>query len=125
MSVKRVWLNVVLFLTIVTVLGCKQADVVPKTPEQLLTATAWKLDELRYLQNNVPHYYKRDGTQNTESFSEEYIEFFSDNTGKYSGQNSSTASLTWGFTNPEKTMIQYTLSYGLRVTWENVILSEK
>ncbi|WP_157815970.1 hypothetical protein [Spirosoma pollinicola] len=104
-------------------LSCTK-DVAPQTPEQLLTAHAWKIDEIRYLQNNTPHYYKRGGTQNTESFSDEYIEFFSDKTGKYYAQDQSSASLTWGFANAEKTILQYTLQSSLPITWENLILTK-
>lgn len=124
MEIKQVLVRGTLIFIISTFLACKKEDVTPKTPEQILTKNAWKIDELRYLQDNVPHYYKRGGTQNTESFSDEYIEFFSDKTGRYYAQDLSSVPITWNFVNAEKTIIQYTIQYGLVVTWESIILTE-
>lgn len=124
MKIYQILVRYIIVLSLLINFSCTK-NVSPKTPEELLTASPWKIDELRYLQTNLPQYYKRGGSQNTVNFSEEYIEFFSDHTGQYHDQNLQSASFTWSFTNPEKTIIRYTFQYGLVVTWENIILSEK
>ncbi|GAB4020597.1 hypothetical protein GCM10028808_62390 [Spirosoma migulaei] len=92
----KVSLGITFILFISTLLAC-QKNVDPKTPEQILTGNPWKIDELRYLQNNIAYYYKRGVSAS--SLSDEYIEFYSDNTGKYRDHNAITVALTWNFIN--------------------------
>ena len=102
-------------------------SITTKTPEQILTGSAWKVEDLRYVQNNSYLYYIRGRGHNTANYDGEYTEFFSDNTGINHGWNSDNIPLTWSFIDPEKTTIRYVLQYPtpVTVTWENMLFTEK
>lgn len=120
----------VIFLALAT-RQCEKSSANNKTPvatatvEEILTANSWKLDEIRFLQNNSPFYYKRRVTSDPYSFNTETIKFNRDKTGIYSAGGIEYR-VTWDFDNPEKTRIRYIVNYTtpLTVTWENIVLTE-
>jgi len=92
---------------------------------QLLTANPWRMQEIRGVSNNVPFYYLRGGTSNTQSFDNDVITFRSDKTGTYTDNNGNSFAFTWDFTSSDNTKIAYTipnsnLAPNLVVTWENI-----
>ena len=72
---------------------------------QLLTANAWKLQEIRGVQGNTIIYYNRGGTGNTENFDREYIQFRANNTGTYIDGDGASHGMTWSYSNAEETKI--------------------
>ena len=122
-------LPVLLALVIFSLIACDKDGTPPpveKTPEQLLTDHAWKIDEIRYLYDNFLYYYKRGAAQgNTDNFDNESIVFNSDKTGTYK-RNNIEYSLTWEFTNPEKTKLVMDINFPtpLHIFWENISLTE-
>lgn len=116
-----------LLLATFFIAACNKPSVEPpkKTPLELLTGSAWALDELRFLQNNTPQYYKRGGSNNTHDFSQEMLVFKSDNTGiKY--ESYGTEPFTWSFVSDDKTKIKITLqeSPTLEIMWENLVYDD-
>jgi hypothetical protein len=92
-------------------------------PEEILTSTTWQIEELRFLQNNTPYYYKQGVTGNVAGLDHESITFNSDHTGIYiAGENKFR--LQWEFVDEEKTELQYVLEEAtpLLITWENLKL---
>lgn len=123
---KRTTLLSALFIAIISagiMVACTKPPVTPpkKSPLEVLTGSAWGIDELRYLQNNTPGYYKRDGNNNTHNYSLEYLEFKKDLTG-IKHESWGTAPFTWSFNNAEKTEIKIILqeSQPLSIIWEHV-----
>ena len=96
-----------------------------KTPEEILTSRSWRLDEIRFLQNNAPTYYKRGVTSDPYSFDTESIQFNTDQTGTYKA-GGVTYSMTWEFIDQAKTKIEFIINYTtpLTVNWENIIYSD-
>ena len=70
-------------ITLLLISSCKKdtTSTTTKTPEEILTSSAWRIDEIRFLQNNTPYYYKRGVTANILSFDTESIKFNADKTG--------------------------------------------
>ncbi len=95
-----------------------------KAPEEILTESIWRLDEIRFLQNNTPYYYKRGQTGDVLGFDSESIKFNVDKTGTYKSGN--TYNLSWDFADATKTKIRYVINYPtpLTVNWENIKYSE-
>ncbi|SFE12442.1 hypothetical protein [Spirosoma endophyticum] len=139
MKISHLLVRTFVVLIVSAVLSCQERKTIPpntlpcpdavvsKTPEQILIGNSWKVEDLRYVQNNTFRYYKRGIEYNTANYDGEYTEFFSDNTGVNHGWDLTNTPLTWSFTNTEKTTIKYTLKYAtpLTVTWDNMIFSEK
>ena len=96
-----------------------------KTPEEILTSRSWRLDEIRFLQNNSLTYYKRGVTDDPYSFDTESIKFNVDRTGTYIA-GGITYNLTWEFNDLEKSKIKFIINYAtpLTVNWENIIYSD-
>src|SRR5258705_13668863 len=99
--------------------SCKKSEdntsPTPPTPEELLTKSSWKINELRYEQVNASgtgaiYYYKRGTTGNIGNFDNENIVFVNNNTGTFT-LGSTVAPITWQFTNTEKTKLQLTINY--------------
>lgn len=120
--------------SIVILFSCKKdSDTTPpsETPEQLLTKSEWKMDELRYSQvttagGGTAYYYKKGMTANIGNFDNLKFVFATNNTGTYT-LGSTNAPLTWQFINPEKTKLQFIITYSasnqLTVNWENIVLT--
>jgi hypothetical protein len=113
--------------------SCKKDDTTPPaaTPEELLTKSLWKIDEIRYAQVNTSgggasYYYKRGITPNIGGLDTESLLFATNNTGTYT-YGTTTAPFTWQFTDAGKTKIQWIITYSptniLTVNWENVAVT--
>ena len=118
---------------ILTTSCSKDEDPTPpaETAEQLLTKSAWKIDELRWNQVNTSgggsaYYYKRGTTGNISNLDNESVLFTTSGTGTYTLGNVSSP-LAWQFNNSEKTKITFIITYAvgspLTVYWENMVLS--
>ena len=96
-----------------------------KTTEEILTSRSWRLDEIRFLQNNVISYYKRGVTSDPNSFNTESIKFNTDKSGTYIA-GGITYAMTWDFDDTEKASIKFIISFAapLTVTWDNLIFTE-
>jgi hypothetical protein len=88
----------------------------------ILTANPWRIQELRALFGSDYIYYLRGGSNNTQSFDNEYITFNSDNTGIYVNDAGAQTSLTWNFSDPtnRKLVWIWNLPTPVTVTWENI-----
>ena len=90
----------------------------------LLTRTPWKLQELRGVTNNTPHYYRRGSNTNTQSFDNEYIVFNANKTGTYYDNGGTSIPMTWDFENATFTKLQFTVPFPsgtVIVHWEHII----
>ncbi len=127
-------ISIILFcLGFLVISSCsKDDDPTPsETPEQLLTKSLWKIDELRWNQVNTSgggaaYWYKRGTTANLSNLDNENVLFATNGTGTYT-LGAVSSPLIWQFTNPEKTKMTWTISYAvgspLTVNWENIVLS--
>jgi hypothetical protein len=121
-----IFIVLIIFLFLIT--ACtkdKDNDPTPKNAEEILTTSAWKIDEIRFLQNNIMYYYKRGVTSNVAGLDNESITFKADKTGTYIA-GPDTYTLTWDFVDANKTKLKYIVNYStpLTVNWENVKISE-
>src|SRR5689334_5289120 len=100
----------VLMLTLIGATSCDQDNdpVVTQSNDVLLTAHTWKVSEIRSQQSNSAYYYKRGVSGSTIDLDDERIKFNSGGTGVYTGTDGADKALTWSFTNPEKTKLQWT-----------------
>ena len=118
---------VILLVASFIVSSCDKDDdvITTQNPEQILTSAAWRLDEIRFLQNNTAYYYKRGVTGNALSFDTESIKFNTDKTGTYTA-GGVNYTMTWDFVDAAKTQIRYTINYStpLVVNWENLVYTE-
>ena len=110
-------------------IACKKDDSKPveKSPVEILTSHKWQIDEIRFLQENIPYYYKRGASGgNNINYDSEYIKFNTDKTGERSDDNL-VYPFTWDFIDDEKTKIKILLQEDkmLTVIWENIIYKEK
>jgi hypothetical protein len=117
--------------SIIILASCQKDPVTPDTPpvktiEELLTAKAWKADEIRVqLSNNTTSYYKRGETTNTANYDSDSLKFNLDNTGIYYYLGSQYTT-TWNFVNPEKSKMTIILNYSTPLTndLENINITE-
>jgi hypothetical protein len=89
----------------------------------LLTSTAWKLQEIRGVNNNTPYFYFRGGTNSGQSYDNENITFYTTKTGKYVDPNGYSSSFTWDFVGTDSSKINYTVAFPTVTTlihWENL-----
>jgi hypothetical protein len=88
----------------------------------ILTANPWKPLEMRGLVNDTYVYYVRGGSNNTQSFDNEYMTFNSDSTGIYSDNAGTQTTFTWNFTDAsnKKLVWVWNLPSPVTVTWENI-----
>ena len=124
--------NVVCEKDTVTVLQKDTVTVLQKDTAltmDILTANPWKLQEYKGISNGMNLYYYRGGTNNTESFDNEYIVFKSDKTGTYYTNSSDTPMpLTWEFASTSNTKIVYTVVIRGNprvVTWDDIVYKNK
>ncbi len=90
---------------------------------QILTAHPWKVLEERGVAGGDLIYYWRGGSNNTQSFDNEYITFNSNNTGTLRDNNGGTHNFTWSFANTENTKLTWTVQNTpatYTITWENI-----
>jgi hypothetical protein len=98
-----------------------------KTPEELLTARTWKLDDMRILRSNgTTDYYKRGGTSNTFNGDADSLKFNLNNTGVFHDFLGATYTTTWSFTNSEKTKMTLVINKTSPLTLmiEDIALAE-
>lgn len=109
-----------------------KTDTVPD-PVTLLTSATWKIQELRWFQVNtsgggIEYYYMRDITSDIGQASTIRMKFNRDGTGSYALGSSLTGSVTWQFTNTEKSKLTWTIAYNIggtqTINWENIDLTE-
>jgi len=121
----------VISIALFTLFSCKKDDPITiqaKTPEELLTAKTWKLGEMRVVRSNsgTTDYYKRGGTSNTFNGDSDSARFNLNNTGIFYDFLGATYTMTWNFTNSEKTRMIQVINKPTPVTimLENISLSD-
>jgi len=77
---------------------------------ELLTANAWKMQEIRGVIGSEIIFYQRGGTTNTENYDNEFIRFNADNTGSLYDANGAIHQIVWAFSNEAKTKITFVVS---------------
>jgi hypothetical protein len=90
----------------------------------ILTANSWKPLEMRGLVNNTYVYYVRGGTNNTQSFDNEYMNFKSNGTGIYHDNVGGETTFTWNFTDATNTKLVWVWnnpSGTITNKWENIV----
>jgi len=90
---------------------------------QILTSHPWKVLEERGVHGGAIIYYYRGGTNNTQSFDNEFVTFNANNTGVLTINSGNTYNFTWSFANPENTKLTWTLlntPATYTITWENI-----
>jgi len=91
-----------------------------------LTDRIWQMQEIRFLQNNIPYYYHRDDRgKNTIDFDNDFIQLNADGTGLYHQSDGTDFQLSWHSKNESLTSIEYTIknfraNQDLVVTWEHI-----
>ena len=114
---------------LITFISCKKdcpVEPTPKTQEELLTAKTWKTDEARIqLSNGTAQYYKRGAGGNTVNYDTDSMKLNANNTGTYYYLGMQYT-MTWNFTNAEKSKMTLVINYPAPVTanLENVTLAE-
>ncbi|HEY8917165.1 MAG TPA: hypothetical protein VIM87_12025 [Chitinophaga sp.] len=93
----------------------------------ILTSTAWKTQESRWVRNNGNiSYYLRGGSSNTESLAIQTLTFRADGTGTHYNADGYTVQFNWEWLNNEKTSLKYIDHYPAptgdhTVTWEHIV----
>jgi hypothetical protein len=125
MSKKTICIYIIFLSLVVIVNSCTKSQV-GKTPEQLLTANAWKATEVRGVFGNAIVLYVRGGTSNTLNLDNEHILFKLDSTGTYTDNSGGQSSFTWSFTNSQKTTLTWVVQFNpvTTVNWEILTLSK-
>ncbi len=94
-----------------------------------LTGRKWELDEIRFLQDNIPYYYKKgDYSKSSIILNNDYIIFNEDGTGAYYQGDGITYSLKWQWVGKDKKDLEFTIlkfrdNSDLKVTWEKIELN--
>ncbi len=90
----------------------------------------WLMQEIRFLADNIPYYYKRNDDANSNmNFDNDYIFFSHDGTGTYHQTDAVMYPLTWHYKNKIENAIEFRISkfrngHDLDVTWENIMLDK-
>src|SRR5882724_8229537 len=127
-------MNLLLFCSLLLNLVTIPATKTPASHPILIADTSiagrkWAMQEIRFLYDNVPYYYKRDDyAKSNMNFDNDNIIFNCDGTGIYHQTNDVDYPLKWHYIEPGKNVIQFTISKfrnncDLLVTWENIELS--
>jgi len=77
---------------------------------ELLTANAWKMQEIKGVIGNNITFYERGGTNNTENYDNEYIRFNADKTGILYDANGGIHQITWDFSDVSVTKLTFVVS---------------
>lgn len=83
----------------------------------------WRLDELRFLQDNIPYYYKRSDANSNMNFDNDQITFFDSGKGLYIQGDGKEYSLEWSENDREDliyTIKKFRFEKDLVVTWEHL-----
>lgn len=117
-------------LVAVSALACKPAtarQATDTTPS--FTGKQWRLQEMRFLQNNTTYYYKQsDPFASNIDLGGDYLQFESDGTGIYHMGDGTDIRLAWKYVNAEKTAIDYRLQKARQdqpavIHWEHISVS--
>ncbi|KAA2240321.1 hypothetical protein F0L74_29615 [Chitinophaga agrisoli] len=92
----------------------------------ILTSTAWKTQESRWIRNNIYGYYLRGGSGNMESLDIQTLTFRADGTGTHYNADGYTVQFNWEWLNNQKTSLKYTDHYPAPtgdhgVVWEHIV----
>ena len=89
----------------------------------ILTANPWKPLEMRGLVSNTYVYYLRNGSNNTQSFDNEYMTFNANNTGIYHDNAGGETTFTWSFMDASNKTLVWIWNNPVEqitLTWENI-----
>ncbi len=123
----------VIVIVLFALISCKKDCPAPpapppvKTPEELLTAKTWKLDNMRIQRSNgTTDFYQRGGASNTFNGDKDSIRLNLNNTGVFYDFLGVTYTATWNFTNSGKTKMTLVINQATPLTLmlENVALTE-
>lgn len=118
-------------IAVLVVIGCKK-DTATADNASLLAKASWNMSEERFAQVNTGgggavYYYKKGSTSDIGQLNSLVMKFNADGTGTYA-IGAITGTVTWQFTNAEKTKMTWTISYSSGgsqiVYWENIKLTE-
>jgi hypothetical protein len=90
---------------------------------QILTAHSWKVLEERGVRGGALIYYYRGGTNNTQSFDNEFITFNANGTGTLTINSGTQFAFNWAFANASNTKLTWTILNSpatYTITWENI-----
>ena len=114
----------------ISLLACKKESPLKpsgttlRTTAEYLTDHTWKLQEARFVQDNVMTYYSRGITGNGATFDPDSIRFNSNNTGVYYNSGG-TSNLTWSFLDVEETKLTIVFPInGFTINWMNVHVTD-
>jgi hypothetical protein len=84
----------------------------------------WKLEEIRFLQDNVPYYYSRtDAINSTIRMDDDFVIFYDQGNGVYHESNGDEYELNWKQDEKNNLIYQikrFRFNKDLMVTWENI-----
>jgi len=119
-------MKLILLLLSVPFLIVSKTDIKKEAPQTRLSIVNknWQLDEIRFLQDNVPYYYKRgDDVNSNMNFDGDFITFFDSGKGIYHQGDGQEYSLEWS-QNGQKDLIftikKFRFEQDLVVTWEHL-----
>ena len=119
-----------LLLSLLT--ACKSTSVATDpVNEATLSNVEWQMQELHFLQQNTPYFYKRgSASANNMNLDNDFIKFNNDGTGVYHQTDGVEYPLKWYFADVQKTAIEYSIEnfrgqQTLNVHWEQIELSKK
>lgn len=107
-----------------------QAATILHIESPAITDRKWEMQEIRFLYNNTPYYYKQDDpAESNVNFDNDFIIFNSCGTGTYQQGNGIDYPLQWHFIAAKKNAIEFSISKfrddrDLVVNWENIGLSD-
>jgi hypothetical protein len=90
---------------------------------QILTSHPWKVFEERGVHGGAIIYYLRGGSNNTQSFDNEYVTFNSNGTGLLVINSGGQYNFTWTFANADNTKLTWTVlntPATYTITWDNI-----
>jgi hypothetical protein len=128
-SIKTIRASLGLLLVL---MACKSTSVTSDpVNETSLSNTEWQMEEIRFIQQNTPYYYKRGSArENNMNFDNDFIRFNFDGTGIYHQSDGTEYQLKWRFVDDQKTGIEYTLENfrdqkPVTVHWEQIQMTNK
>ena len=116
-----------IFIPLLLVSCSKEVEPEPEESDvvtaQILTAHPWKVFEERGVHGGNLIYYLRGGTNNTQSFDNEFITFNANNTGILTTHSGTQFNFTWTFVNADNTKLTWTVQNSpatYTITWDNM-----
>jgi len=116
----------ILFLFAFPFLSASKTDIKKEIhrSDSFLVNKNWRLDEIRFLQDNIPYYYKRgDNASSNMNFDNDFIIFFDAGNGTYHQSDGEEYPLTWTQNDQEDlifTIKKFRFKKDLVVTWEHL-----